>query len=82
MPKQPRTEYVVEGPYPFPMDMLRREFSYPATTNDANALGAAADVRSPDGVHRVRLITTALWPWQLNAARWESMGWKIVEGAG
>lgn len=79
--RQPRTEYVVAGGRsPFPMDMLRREFAFPARTEDALLIERSIRHTGDEGA-RIRLVTTALWPWQLNPARWESMGWKIVEGA-
>lgn len=69
--------FVVEGRGSFPLDMLRRDECFPASTADAVRL----DQTLPSGPRRkVTLVHRCArrW-WEPTAGRWESFGWKVVE---
>jgi hypothetical protein len=70
--------YTVQGRWPFPTDMLRRDRSEAASMHDEEAIKALSDplVCHLDGVVRIRLVGEEL-PY---FARWESFGWKVVNG--
>ena len=88
--------YAVRGGFfPFPVDMLRYDGSFPATTEDAIEMARAInrewdpDVRSrmetkaiPE--RTIHLICVAPVKGALYGAptrdRWASFGWKVVEG--
>lgn len=74
--------FVVEGVFPFPIDMLRYDQCFPVTGNDAAEIEASINrERDAEGKRRkfsVKLTTVShagLYP---TTARWESFGWKVV----
>ena len=69
--------YTVMGSWPFPTDMLRRDRSGAASLHDEESLSAlSGDHAGNDGEVRIRLAGECL----PNIERWESSGWKVVEG--
>jgi hypothetical protein len=79
-PKSP-TRFSVEGTYPFPVDMLRYDMCWPASTEDAVQMAEALAFgrRMRGDTKRIRKVT--LKTQALSApttGRWESFGWKIV----
>lgn len=73
--------YAVIGKWPFPTDMLRRDYARPATDEDAARIDSLTQESSPDPVgghlrrHIVNLVS-AVFP---NIERWKSFGWNVVE---
>lgn len=77
-------EYVVEGAGKFPRDMLLRDQSVPVADADAavvRASGAYSDLlpfdRDRHRRNRVRLRCSGAF--SPDTARWESLGWRVVE---
>lgn len=70
--------YTVQGRWPFPADMLRHDNSHAASLHDQETVVALSDelVCGLDGEVRIRLTGDQL----PNMARWESFGWKVVDG--
>jgi len=84
-------EYVVEGKYNFPIDMLRYDGSYPADQESVSQIGLAGDFRyakvyeeehgaSPVFKVRLKHITDSK-QWAPTEGRWNSFGWKIKVGS-
>ena len=70
--------YIVEGCWPFPLDMLRHDGSRAASENDQRIIDEYSQEYSPDTDslrHPVRISLTG--PWAPNTARWESFGWTV-----
>lgn len=65
--------YVVEGQGEFPLDMLRKDGSWPAGQADALAMNASPERSAPK--RRVTLFTLERF---ITEARWESFGWRVV----
>lgn len=65
-------KFTVEGRGYFPLDMLRYDACYPATSEDATNL-AAKDFR------KVTLISTIIA--EPTAGRWQSFGWQVTDKA-
>lgn len=63
--------YTVEGSGEFHFDMLRRDHSWPTTTEDAQAI-------PQEGLRRITL--TAAEARHVTVDRWDSFGWKVVAG--
>jgi hypothetical protein len=79
------TTFTVEGTYPFPVDMLRYDACFPATSDDAVELGASCDFnrrRASSSIgedkkrRRVKLATNLQN--KPTVGRWESFGWRVV----
>lgn len=76
--------YTVRGRWPFPLDMLRRDFSKPATPADKELINLASkDTPSHDHplsrVYEINLISTMSDPrFAPNIQRWESFRWKVT----
>lgn len=62
--------YVVVGRGEFPLDMLRRDMSWPTTT--ADAVNIQKDERRAINLtaHQLRYV---------NVERWASFGWRVIE---
>lgn len=76
MTQRPNADrYVVEGKAPFPLDMLRRDCSAPATEEDRLAIAAASEGATSRGRHRIVLVTRGR---DTLDERWESLGWRVV----
>lgn len=79
------TTFVVEGQYPFPVDMLRYDACYPATSEDAVQLAESMNfirrnvLATQDLEKRTRTVklTTQLQN-RPTTGRWESFGWKVI----
>jgi hypothetical protein len=82
------TAFTVEGTYPFPVDMLRYDACWPATSEDAVQLGESCSFTrrmnrkdnevTNDNTKRkrqVKLYTNAQN--RPTVGRWESFGWKV-----
>jgi hypothetical protein len=69
--------FTVEGQYPFPIDMLRYDSAYPATSDDAVQISAALRGLRRGDEKRTRTVTLRSFR-QPTAARWESFGWKVT----
>jgi hypothetical protein len=67
--------YMVEGRGAFPIDMLRRDRSWPATEADATLVQLGSL-----GPRRVRLLSYQLRKlWNPNEDRWGSFGWTVLK---
>lgn len=70
-------EFTVVGAVPFPVDMLRHDQCWPATSTDAASIAVSIDWQSyGDDTRHVVLIGLN----DPTGPRWESFGWK-VDGA-
>jgi hypothetical protein len=67
---EPHT-FIVEGRGEFPFDMLRREHAWPTDTASALVMGGRCLRRVAITASQLRHVTHG---------RWESFGWKVVEG--
>ena len=66
--------YTVSGRGPVPMDMLRYDGAYPATSGDA-----ARVVDLSNEPRTVRLVHAApVKSWRPEVARWSSFGWEVL----
>lgn len=85
--------YVVEGKWPFPLDMLRHDQSRPATAEDQRQIDiisgdATVGIDAVRCLRRIALIMeggdhingTQEGRWAPNQKRWRSFGWEVVEG--
>lgn len=74
------TKFTVAGQFAFPVDMLRYDACYPATTEDAVEIGNSilpiTRRSNADRVFKVTLVTTAIN--RPTVGRWESFGWKVI----
>jgi len=89
--------YVVEGHWQFPLDMLRKDGSRPATEADRALVerlskdlaefldeSMSPEERRADRTrkHRIRLVIPDATRFQRPViARWESLGWEVVESS-
>ena len=75
--------YTVRGRWPFPLDMLRRDQSQPATGADA-ALVAQLSKDHPDDLSEVRSVVEVTLRMEHpnrvgpNRERWKSFQWEVV----
>lgn len=80
MPKQNRLNtmfsFTVEGKHDFPFDMLRYDACFPASQEDAVAVGPYQRGEAYRTTRQVRLNSYVR---PATAGRWESFGWKVVE---
>lgn len=72
--------FTVRGVYRFPLDMLRYDGCYPATTDAVEAIQASlsGDIKYVDGhrvMHKVKLISN-LPPTE---GRWASFSWYVID---
>lgn len=72
MAKNSWCKFTVEGSRNFPLDMLRYDACYPATSEDAIKL-AAMEAR------KITLISTMIA--EPTAGRWNSFGWQVTAKA-
>ncbi len=75
------TEFIVEGSWPFPIDMLRHDQAHPATEEDSHKL-----VRTMDPTLNTGKVTISLGKYHgikksphITEGRWESFGWKVIK---
>lgn len=68
MAKSTRKEFTVEGSGSFPIDMLRHDACWPATSKDAFCL--------EDGSSR-RIVLRTDWAHAPTIGRWNSFGWRV-----
>lgn len=77
MPKKTLTTFTVSGHYPFPMDMLRHDCAYPASSEDAGRIAASLDPTSP--FYRSLQDVTLRAPYgRVTHGRWQSFGWVVT----
>lgn len=80
----PNETYVVIGRWPFPIDMLRRDRSEPATTKDADLIAMLSSDTIVDemttGPHTIVLRAKDRFG-RLGVAveRWKSFQWNVIE---
>lgn len=77
-----RFEYTVSGTGRFPLDMLRYDGSYPASSQDANTITDSLDPElaisdEAPARWRVNLVTSQAKAWLPTQARWASFGWRV-----
>lgn len=79
MPKTTRREFTVEGPGPFPIDMLRYDSCWPKNESpDSKAIEDSFPVRRVRGVvTRATLLSDK--PSAPEVGRWASFGFKVVD---
>lgn len=76
MVRQLRYKFSVRGSVALPIDMLRYDQCWPATEVDAKR--AAASIRfETEGSVTIELRG----PRRPTLARWESFGWRVIEGS-
>lgn len=75
--------FVVEGRYPFPVDMLRYDACYPSDAESATNIAASIN---PEQNHQLpkgetfKVTLTATTPrFVPTEGRWESFMWKVTE---
>lgn len=75
-----RQTFKVEGMMGrFPVDMLRYDYCYPTTTEDALEITSGDNTASRVTVSLSRSVDRK--DIQPTAARWASFGWRLVEGS-
>jgi hypothetical protein len=74
MAKQYRYRYIVQGTGPFPVDMLRYDQAWPAREGEVEATQARGSALERHEVHVMGLALPT-------PARWESFGWRILNGS-
>lgn len=67
--------FTVQGNTRFPVDMLRYDGCFPATSEDASALNASID--DDPQVRSVTLYKVWERDWQPTRGRWQSFGWTV-----
>lgn len=71
--------YAVQGLWPFPLDMLRRDQSEALTDTDKFLIEDISEDSRPDHIpdreHTIKLTG----PNVPNVERWNSFGWKVIE---
>ena len=82
MAKFTRTEFIVRGDSPFPLDMLRYDSCFPESEPDSSVIRAS--IESPyQGPRDVVLVTIRKDAPQgrppVTPDRWKSFGWQIVD---
>lgn len=71
-----RFGYTVTGETAFPLDMLRHDASYPASSSDAAEIAESMRVVLSRRFV-VNLLTTRDANWLPTQARWRSFGWRV-----
>jgi hypothetical protein len=74
-----RWRATVTGNTEFPLDMLRYDACYPATSMDVVILKESIEYDLADGPYTVVLNGGILYQLGPNKARWESFGWTVKE---
>lgn len=72
-----RFAFTVSGESPFPLDMLRYESAYPASSLDATAITDSLARTEPNKRRAINLLTTRDKNWLPTQARWRSFGWRV-----
>lgn len=74
------TSFTVRGFGRFPVDMLRYDYAYPASGEDASKIDESfpsiGERFGAQGPQEIRLTTTTKGP---TVERWLSFGWNIIE---
>lgn len=68
--------YTVSGETAFPIDMLRYDGSYPASSTDASAI-IESFIPGNHTRRVINLMTTRDKNWLPIQARWRSFGWRV-----
>lgn len=71
-----RFGYTVSGETAFPLDMLRYDASYPASSSDVVMIHESLCSR-PTGRLVINLISVHDKNWLPTQARWKSFGWRV-----
>lgn len=81
-----RLTYTVAGCWPFPVDMLRHDGSFPASAKDRALIKRLSGLHAPDRaafdtVHINLVMPDGDWfkGRRPNTARWESFTWTVVD---
>jgi hypothetical protein len=71
-------EYIVEGPAPFPIDMLRYDGACPRTERDSHLIRDSIEGIGPR--LKFQVVVSKVWEraWKPQVHRWESFGWKVL----
>ena len=72
--------FTVEGSYPFPLDMLRYDSCWPATSVDARAIEESVALEGSRGAVTVNLHCYRDRKYQATATkdRWHSFSWEVT----
>ena len=72
--------FTVVGNYPFPLDMLRYDGCYPASTEDATAISASIRGERDEGMGFPRGHSVTLYSNRApTEGRWQSFLWHVVK---
>jgi hypothetical protein len=70
--------YIVEGHWPFPVDMLRHDGSRAATQTDQDRIDALSTESAADkSAFNVDVQINLVGPSKPNVERWKSFSWKV-----
>jgi hypothetical protein len=69
--------YVVTGSWPFPLDMLRRDGSRPATKDDRLKIERLSGDHAHDRDDFRKIEITLIGPNRPDTSRWESFDWAV-----
>lgn len=72
-----RREFSVLGQAPFPIDMLRWENAFPATSGDSELITRTV-TQIGGGIHEIRLVTFQGPAWGPDVAKWRGYGWDPI----
>lgn len=72
-----RFGFTVSGQSCFPLDMLRYEGAYPASSTDAAEITESVARNDPQRRRVINLMTTRDKDWLPTQARWKSFGWRV-----
>jgi hypothetical protein len=77
MAKRTRTQFLVKGADPFPVDMLRYDCCWPMQETDSYAIMSSVE-RSPSYRTEPRVIELVTEKeGQITIGRWQSFGWTV-----
>ena len=69
-------EFQVVGQLTFPVDMLRYDSCFPATSEDAVKIAPHFE---REGTEEIHLVSYSEKSWVPTQARWISFGWKVTQ---
>lgn len=74
------TEFTVEGTFAFPLDMLRYDACFPATSTDVHAIESSLDRSTRAKRTTVRLCHHhERVGWEPTEGRWNSFNWIVTD---
>lgn len=76
--------YKVRGSFPFPLDMLRYDQSFPAHEHETAIIADCVTGHGPRGIigHTITLRAVGPKEWHPTGPRWGSFLWTVVEIVG